>query len=563
MMKGDGKYAIRENMYFDWAAGVRATDRYHKCAKLMNEEIMRFERDGRHRKLARLVIEMSEAVREKIAKRIHCDPKNVSLSSSATAAAFPHILALLEKNKKNGLIITHQGNDLYPTLSDIDFWQDLIKGKHRDKNLTRQNYGINSCESALLIGNSIAQMCKRNSIVLTRINPKNLSSINEKDRRIFGGIRLSDMALIFIYSTADFPLEKTTGEPIISIGKAEAKNAAFIDVYEHCHRTTGEINEDALGAKIGYDSTRIKLVDCSHTFSSIDFDAPLLGDICIMSSSKTLGAEPTIGISYVSDEVLGTTQKFLPLTSHPQILGEFSNKTALAPNNSHRIWKPKYRVSLPELYSLYKALEDLESISIDRRNEVLLEMRNRIINGVMEPILTHIEKRNRRSLDACSKAAIRLNNGIEFYIKPISTTDNVKLYFQKLLLNPNRYLSGYLALPSPLPKNFFIRFNKTEYHVTDIKNLDWCDEIARAYDMFDNSLGLSVPPELRDTWEYNESIGMPVSLDIRISFRHDVNQDVEGLIAAINKILITCEKVVGLKTAAIECLQAKKHRLGH
>jgi selenocysteine lyase/cysteine desulfurase len=327
---------IKMRHFFDVASGIRGTDEAHNAASECYERIipMLSTLEGT-RKVAGEGLELAEETRNRIASLLDCEPRNIFFGNSATRTLIPIFLALARIGMHT-FVTARQG---YGTILGITENSERII----TETATRQNFG----ELA-------------DSVALRNFNDLDGLGDYSKDfklRLVIPNIYMPDDVEPRSYCLGDW---KETPGP-------------YLVYYQHVDRMSGKIEslEDVsllreLVRKRNPNS--IVIADATHSIGAIDFKAPDLGDVVIMNSSKSLGAEPTLGICYVSDRVLEILEENLPQTKWPVSAFQFSTETSLG---NVSVVDSRYWISLPELFSLHETLNGLDIHERMKRFRVL------------------------------------------------------------------------------------------------------------------------------------------------------------------------------------------------
>ena len=255
-------------------------------------------------------------------------------------------------------------------------------------------------------------------------------------------------------------------------------------------------------------------LDGSHTFGVVNYDVTKLCEVYIAGSSKGLAAEPTIGIGYSRDDILASIEEAVARGRgnvfrgkddkwqyYPEIALQFSPETRLGIRPDD-VEKTRYWISLPELVSMNAALFD--------RAE---EMTTRIGYKTYHTVLQFVDKLEGHAVesatgystgswivDQISSPLLLLNT----HMRPPEVTGSLQTEFERGFLRdmPNHLVIAIRERRMPAEK-LAMKLNGKGYSVSGL------------------------PSDLA------MNTGIDVEQLLRISFRHDVGQDVAGLLNAI------------------------------
>jgi len=363
MRKPRSPYVFRQERYLDWAGGIRATDENHRHAKNYFERVRRAARGGmlpdRFRDEGQ---GMAKNVREGICALLEpegsLDPSNVVLGNSATMTLLPILAALGRAGKSIWLMADF---DAYsPMLSLLSMgvsgkdWDGVRRrlsmrseAWYLDK-ITRQNFGSRRlCRSQP--NDSIVDAWKQAGNPIRTISAISKGNGREQVHTV-GETLVAERGL-----TPALLLDMCNGE-----GEA----------YHELHPL-----RDALRRLGGF-----SIADVSHTFGIYPLDERIVPDIIVGSSSKIIGAEPTIGFAYVADWVkdilagryIGDEAPFRPISFQ------------FDPSLDDRMHDEM--ISLPELRSFEKALARFVDEDPVGRFARLAMARRRLLNSILRDV---------------------------------------------------------------------------------------------------------------------------------------------------------------------------------
>ena len=352
---GKDPHDIPVKHYFDIAAGIRGSDKGHQAAVEYYQKIApMLETPQGTLEVAREGLEIAEQTRKRMAELLGCEPRNIFFGNSATRTLIPIFLCLGKRAKWN-LIMSR--SDFSALGGIVSANEEIVR-----RTITRQNFGE----------------ARENP----RCRPFDLwTSLGELASHL--NVRIC---------TA-IPRKKYRDNWV-------RKGQQYVLYCAHIHRETGR--EGIQDTQNVADRIRnqknvpppIIIVDASHSIGTVKFDAPSLGDVVIMNSSKALGGEPTLGICYISDRVLEILEADLRHTKWPRIAFQFSSETQLGLKSAEEAIDIGHWISLPEMHSLVVAVQDLR---LEDQVSHLRKLRD-YINGMLRffDILCLIEARSTR-----------------------------------------------------------------------------------------------------------------------------------------------------------------------
>lgn len=572
-------YSMDQKRYFSWHTGIRATDLYHAVAQHTAERIARetgknvkgvgngrptfedlqkklgetdkeklaahLERLEKARPsgqchsgpnaVARWGYELAEETRGLTANALHCKPRNVFFANSATCTAIPIFLAFLARYKNEIDALRHGYERLrqemrgeekyamppffyfsdmsYPTIARYLFLHDEMRNEIV-RIMTRQNYGYHSApfqkiHHAFLVEQFIARRYgSYGSEPAIEVYPQPLSELEELlSRRITGSDRPGVL--------------EGVGKEIDAVKKYFSRlSTDIVIMLEHMDRILGkEYTKQMIDRLRGIGEGALKkppfiFLDGSHTFGVVDYDVTKLCEAYIAGSSKGLAAEPTTGIGYARDDIMASMEEAIARgrggvlrskddrwSHYPEIAFQFSPETRLGIQTDD-VEKTRYWISLPELASMNAALFD--------RAE---EMTTRIGYKTYYTVLQFVDKLGGHTVesatgystgswivDQISSPLLLLNT----HMRPPEVTGALKTEFERGFLRdmPNHLVIAIRERRMPAEK-LVMKLGEKGYSVSGL------------------------PSDLA------MNTGIDVEQLLRISFRHDVGQDVAGLLNAI------------------------------
>lgn len=534
-------YSTPDNKFLDRSSGRRATDKYHKVAVDKLEEIRRMEsQKGGIGRIASSGFELAEETRAKVAQVLHCKPRNVFFANSATMAAIPILLAFLSFKKAE---IDHVLEEYKSDSSNQG--REKARELRREYKLTGEIVPspislsepyitfpnlVSAYPSILLglFGHERYDLNAKQSSILTRQN--------------FGYRAVGFDALLFAIRSyfsvlgKDLGLTKNRWDILASCDflkcfrtkfKADypsPKNERMVAIIEAADRLLWKAySEEALSFLKAEAIEKISrppkspfvFLDGSHTFGVIDQNIPLLCDAFVANSSKGLGAEPTIGIGYVSDELLEIMERVLPTTLYPRIGFQFSPETSLGIESRFIEKMDSSWISLPELASMNVALDTLLAEGIENRTKQLFKIRTKLLEGLKRLGFVELSPDDGRFWDTT------FENPDSLQEKLLEKLGDVA--FQEL---PN-----CVGVTGPYSAIDLVRFLEERKYILGRMNTD-----------------LFCPRQL--TGEPGREVEFRMRHALRISFRHDTEQDVDGFLLAVEAAISSDPKVDKYRRAA-------------
>ncbi|MEK6979568.1 MAG: hypothetical protein AABW86_05070 [Candidatus Micrarchaeota archaeon] len=564
-------YDIDQRRYFSWHTGVRATDLYHAIAQHTAEWIARetgkkvkgvgngrptfddlqkklgetereklavhMDRLERARledqcysgpdAVARWGYGLAEETREQTANLLHCNPKNVFFANSTTCAAIPIFLAFLGRYNNEIYAVRHGEkrhtmppffyfSDMnYPTIARYVFFPDEMRNR-LSKIMTRQNYGHRSVpfreiHRAFLDARLTARIGDE------EVCPKQISELEDListkipgwDREVFeGGKRIDVMKDHLSQLDTD-----------------------IVVMFEHMDRILGkEYTQQMIDRIRGIGEGVLRrppliFLDGSHTFGVVDYDVTKLCEAHIAGSSKGLAAEPTIGIGYAREDIMASMKEEIVRgrdyafrsggnSAHryyPEIAFQFSPETGLG-IRPDAIEKTRYWISLPELASMNAALFDRAKEMVKRIGyktyHTVMQFTGRLGGYLVEP--TNSYSTGSQLVDQITSPVLLLSGDM----RPPEVTGALQTAFERGFLNdmPNHLVVKIrhgITGDAIQAKELVMKLREKGYSVSDIPG-----------DLTMNDVSV-------------DGIGQL----LRISFRHDIWQDVAGLLNAINEVM--------------------------
>lgn len=484
-------YRLEQRRYFNWAAGVRATDKYHRVAQRYFERMKTLEttQSGK-RRLAEEALEISAQIRESIATLLGCDDRNIILGNSASLMAALVLRAIIEKHGIDQIQLAIHSDFQYPAVV-LPFVRPI---EETERILTQPNYacvpsGHEFLASGRLLRHLIAERC---------IGEEHIIRV----KSIPGPPYLLDFKpyLVGILDTVN----RLYGTPLLP----EAITS-FNESLPLRHGRRGRIKKAYI------------LADASHSFALLDSDSkkleigglsycqPLLYcDGYIAGSSKALGAEPTIGFAIVRDGIMDLIGCLIPRIC-PNVAFQFSPKSGFGTRDVDEAEKAMYWISLPELASMKAALAGLRKQNPEHRVEALSKIRKRLIEG--------IETLNKRE---------------ENIIHQIGDIGEPMFDDFGSLWRTNRYFEAVFGVEednSCIPN----------YLVIELLAHDGNEVQAALRKRGFVVQCLSSTPFIEADENNRQAQEMKDGLRryIRVSFRHDVDQDIDGLLNALENVL--------------------------
>ncbi len=464
-------YCYKQEKYFNWAAGIRATDKYHRVAQDYFLRIKKHEEKGKLGVIAREGLEISENVRSQVADMLNCDPTRVYFSTSATGARLYASAALVSSFELNRIHFSLTQFDQYvSTSSEVSLlMKSIIPAGAFEKMITRPNFPVRNLDTTSLL-DCFGAMLR-----------------NQRWRKISRDKR----------SPAGF-------ESTLMRGKFNPMGAtASINSYEHSHRNSGSIISN-IPVRYGYgkmNSNFYLFFDASHTFGLVGIDIDKTCDLYYAGSSKSLGGEPVLGIGVATSELLSNMLTARQDNILPTLGFQFSPK--IDPRqNAKDILSMNHWINLPALVSLHQALLDYRSIGMSKIISILEEKQRYLCTKFAKEIpLTYpkfADDRSRYFYDVTSCFA-NLNNikGHPDYMQPLPNT-----------------VIWQINLKEEVNKKNALKMITDQYAVTDVHSMPNIDVF-----LLDN----------RDLCHDGDIV-------IRISFRHDVDQDFDGLVKLLGEV---------------------------
>jgi hypothetical protein len=345
--KEEALYQLRQNIkeqsicphdvgiehYFDVSSGLRASDKGHSAAVKCYERITPMLRAEDTFEVAKEGFIVAEETRKMMAELLGCKPRNIFFGNSATRTLIPIFLSLSKKGWHN----------LVVTADDYRAVGGLVNAEEETfhKTVTRQNFGE-------------AQ------------ENKHLRNFNDAStmKTLANDFKLSMCSL----EMGDF--HRKTGSSVHN-------RYPSVLYCSHLNRESGgswmgSMNEVLKTLRMEHPDSFL-IVDASHSAGTVKLDAPALGDVVMMNSSKILGGEPALGICYVSDCILKLMEEELPSTKWPKIAFQFCPKTQLGVRSAEDAVHSRHWISIPELFSLHAAIENID---MEARTRKLQQLRS-------------------------------------------------------------------------------------------------------------------------------------------------------------------------------------------
>ncbi len=475
-LKQKSPYNYDQRKYFDWAKGIRATDRYHAVAQRYFERIKGLEARGKHDLIAKMGLELAEDTRIKVARMLKCDPKNIYFSNSASCAELTAIFGMIATSSLSRIEFLFDENlNQYPTTSVP---LAMLKGNTMDKIITRQNYGYRSIPLPIL-------KCYFKQI-LHKGGWKNSPFLMPSDP--FEGLPVSK----FIYRQSGI------------------KDRVEIMLSEHMDRKSGFVMPICPNDK-PHKSLYLRFMDGSHGFGISPAEMSVDHDMYFSGSSKALGAEPTIGVAYASDYIIDKIIESQKRNLIPRIAFQFSPYLT-GPVNTREIAANPFWISLPELKSMNAALTDILEIGIGGiKSQLAVPYRVLVSLLNKEVPLGSLDESHLYTKDMLnySTRALFLRNDCN------EINDE---YFSERFLAPN-FLPWYILLKENVDLDSVRIALRSEFCVSNFS------DTPSIFGMFGS----------KDSLEHIE-LGRKHMISLRISLRHDVDQDIGGFVAALKRI---------------------------
>ncbi len=476
-------YQYDQRKYFNWAAGVRATDKYHKVAQDNFDKITRLEKDGKYSAILKEGHELAEDTRNKLATLMHCDPTLVFFANSATCASMPLLIALFNNNeglKRDSYYFG--GDDLYAAISEYVFDRKSVLKQV----ITNQNFHMMSAPFDL-----------QHECFLKAFYGNDLANVNWN-----GGYNCR------IYSSRSYlNLEGLSKED---------KNVSPIIIVEHLNRAIGKIYSQKLLSEIGsvwgskHIVSPVTLLDGSHTLGALDFDVTKLCGAFIASASKSFGAEPTTGMGYASGSVMKSMESSLPPVNYPVAVFQFHPDSPLAIGLSDVDYFRSYFISLPELASLNASVTDLLNEGVSNRYLSLLNLKKKLASALLK-------------MHATSDSVFTIPSSGKFRVirAPIMPDNDPNLVSCQDMHNDETRFT--------LPLDYF---QESPNYLTFFCDFDFAEDCARKISRHRYSIGELM--KICCTYGFYER--SLVNRYLRFSFRHDVDHDFQGLLDVLVEI---------------------------
>jgi selenocysteine lyase/cysteine desulfurase len=298
------------------------------------EEFYRFMKHSKNkRELAEKSAKLVSETRELVGRMLHCHSRNIFFSSSVTAALIPIALTLSYGRKKMSAVVSdHEYLAIYKLLKEGFFDARLT---------TWQNFGVGTLDNTKL-------SIPRTEVQVTKMADKPALIVEQMNVP-------DDRPAIFVLS---------------HVSRVDARVVDIKAVY-------GELQK--LNEKRGKHNKIYFVVDGSQAIGTFDFSVVGACDAYLGTSSKGIGAEPTLGIAYVNDGLLNLMKAHIRDTGYPSILFQFSLE--VMPNQLNA--KKNASLSLPEIASLNFSLKKLLGMGmseVERR----LDRLGKIIGKALE-----------------------------------------------------------------------------------------------------------------------------------------------------------------------------------
>jgi|GEM_PF-2130258 len=512
-------YKYDDRVFFDRASGRRATDKYHVVAQNYFERIKEQEKtEGGLSRIAAEGYELAEDTRRKVAEVLHCKPRNVFFANSATMAAIPIMLAFLSFKKEEIDFLLKKARIHSSDPSIVRLSEPFLLRPEGAYQYPSVLSGVCNADYRFRSGRRALNSILTNQNIGYRISPNESQILDFFCYFSRRGSTSAPAGNEFITSCDFFSKPNYTDSAIHAQKKyLHAKNDRMVVVLETVDRLLWQAYSQKSLEFLktnSFESANISLknnrklkppfvfLDGSHSFGVLDHTVPLICDAFIAGSSKGVGAEPTIGIAYVSDEVLSIMERVLNDIDYQRIAFQFSPESRLGVKNEE-VLSSRYWISLPELASFNVALGDLLVEGIEKRTNKLLEIRTELL---------------RRLQLLCFEEGLSsklLRSGGDIHDKPLFDRS---LAFR---LHDKFGPAAFLNLP----------------HCVGVISTFNADRIRYAIN-YDGYI-VGEPQILNFTPDAEK--GKPISYispkSIRISFRHDIEQSIDGLCNSIERAL--------------------------
>jgi len=529
-------YKYDQRKYFNWHAGIRATDRNHEVAQRYFERIKELESRGKTGQIQNEGFELAEDTRKKVAQVLHCNPRNVFFANSATMAAIPMLVSIFAKEHR----LVYLDEAQYPSVTRYLF--SNLSYKLNDV-LTRNNYGYRSADPAVFFKfftsflNSLNKYARYfvshdvkgigirfetpepiylDELRTDPLTPSELIELDELRRKWYSlppeKRRFDPLPykLVILETRQERDLRALSHYSLIkNCSKSGNSATLLVDHFDRylARAFSSKTLRSIEGVTSGiFGNKPYTLLDGSHTFGVIDFDVTQLCEMFIASSSKGFAAEPTIGIGYVNDEILEIMADILPKVGYPRTAFQFSPETVLGAGNQEEM---KYWISLPELASFNTALTDFLDTTIE---EITKKLRR--LNKELQKRMKHLDLSS-SSYSLFERLVYRFLSS-SYGIRPPGQPFSREGFF----------LKDFVETPNYLVRKTSFDERKIEEIVKNIRERD--DYVIGTFsrNVFAQYPGGSL---ISFSPEYCSSL--------RFSFRHDVDQDVVGLLNALEDVL--------------------------
>ncbi len=531
-------YSYAEGNYFNWAAGVRGTDKYHKIAAAFDAHALKLKSEGKIEQLAVEGSELAERVRGRIATMLGCSPRNIYFANSATMAAvtaYLGIMASTDATRVNFNFSSHQ----YPTVATLAaLVHPQFLGLLTASNFTDGTFPNNLYKKFL---NAIAKergwdVEAREISEMDEPNPgfsgemdnegnyfdENGNQVDEEGNYVDGDPIDEEGAFYYEQDSDEEPErvppiihKKVFGIPVTftRASDEDSEKTVTIESVEHCDRKTALVADETVLKRPLSDADEknmlIRLLDCSHTFGVTDVKATSDFEFVFGSLSKGLGAECTLAFAYADDTMLDLISHAWDAGFLPKIAYQFHPATFLATEENYKYLS----ISLPVLASVDAALDDLLKEGIGARQHVLRTTQKMLLKNVSEIMPKYTSR---------------------FAVPKIASN-----------AMPNQIVLPIFNLPdksselSNAGHEDWARIGEDLYHLyTSGDAIKLLKKIFAKYAVTE----ISEPFSFMQTFDFPEVgdeegglLGFE-GLSFRISFRHDVDQDFSGLIEEFGKL---------------------------
>ncbi len=481
-------YQFDQSRYFDWAKGVRATDENHRVAQETYLEIMKSKKEGRPGVERRSDFLHAQMAIEELFLGSG-DGQNVIFGNSSTLVALTIIAAMIDNSKKQPKG-SHVKKGLVPRIVPLTMAEKISPYGFWDHGNSRGSYPTILNSTTAELEELLQSITQQNYGIECLDNAKLLQELRRltgqiKQIKLHGYEELKELAEKYAWMNPDrinYWSESETREQLDEEAWAATSTAFGIMPIDQIERLNGaivpldEIRKINLGR-----IASLPVVDVSHSFGILDMHH-VHGGVLLAGSSKGLAAEPTIGIACMDDTVRIEVEAFL--ANNPQVAQKFQ----LFSRKIGDKWEDvQGTLSLPEIRSLAHAAQQTMKYGLER-------------------IRKDLEGLNKRLKDGLKRCDVRFGvANLSDYQAPLQVAI-------KRTQKAAEKLPNYLVIKTKKPAN----------------------EVAT--ELLKEGYAVSVIDDL--PWNYKRP-DKPTNTCLRISLRHDVDQDIEGFVKALKNILAT------------------------